>query len=56
MVWGAGEDCPRLDISQLEKGYQFWMIGDKRIANIKEMVAEILQDNALESDASRATR
>ena len=56
MVWEPGEDCPRLDIDPLEKGYQFWMIEDKRIANIKEMVAEILQDNALESDASPATR
>lgn len=43
MIWDPGTDSDRLGIGELKKGYCIWMIGDKRITNFKEMVAEILR-------------
>lgn len=43
MIWDPGPDSGRLGIGELKKGYCIWMVGDKRITNLKEMVAEILQ-------------
>lgn len=47
VILDPGADHERLGIGKLEKGYSFFMVGDKNISNLKEMIAEILRINAL---------
>ena len=42
---GAGH--MRLGIGGLSPGLRFWLVGDKRISNLREMVAEILRVEAI---------
>ena len=43
LIVSPGENHARLGIGTLEEGEYFWMIGDKAIANLTEMVTELLR-------------
>jgi hypothetical protein len=47
VILNPGVNHERLGIGKLEKGFSFWIIGDKKISNMKEMISEILRINAL---------
>jgi len=46
LILDPGFGHQRLGIGELQKGYYFWMIGNKEIKNIREMITEILRINA----------
>lgn len=39
----------RLGIGRLEHGYNFWMAGNKRVANVREFVEQILAEAAAQN-------
>jgi len=45
-ILDPGSNSDRLGIGDLKTGYYFWMAGNKRIKNLKEMVTEILRIHA----------
>ena len=43
VILNPGFGYQRLDIGELEEGYYFWMVGNKRIHNVREMIAELVR-------------
>jgi hypothetical protein len=43
VVLDAGTNCARLGISGLAEGCRFWMVGDRKINNLHDLVSEMLQ-------------
>jgi hypothetical protein len=48
LIVNPGENHQRLGIGTLKEGEYFWMVGNKRIANLREMVDELLRINELD--------
>ncbi|GAI69932.1 unnamed protein product, partial [marine sediment metagenome] len=46
LIFEPGFGHQRLGIGELQKGYYFWMVGNKKIHNVREMITEILRINA----------
>jgi hypothetical protein len=46
LILDPGKDSARLKIGHLAEGYDFWMVGEKRIANVREFVERILAEAA----------
>jgi len=46
LILDPGFGHQRLGIGELRKGYYFWMVGNKKINNMREMITEILRINA----------
>jgi beta-lactamase regulating signal transducer with metallopeptidase domain len=46
VILNPGYGHERLGIGKLTKGYYFWMVGNKKIHNLREMITEILRINA----------
>jgi len=46
LILDPGFRYQRLDIGELKRGNYFWMVGDKKIHNIREMIIEMLRINA----------
>ncbi len=44
LVLDPGKDSERLGIGKLEKGDDFWMVGEKRISNVSEFVKQLLAE------------
>ncbi len=55
LIVDPGEDHERLGIGTLKEGEYFWRVGNKGIANVREMVDELLRINALEPKGGRIT-
>ncbi|MFZ2149181.1 MAG: M56 family metallopeptidase, partial [Sedimentisphaerales bacterium] len=45
VILDPGKNYERLGIGELCEGYSFWIVGDKEINNVREMIAEILRIN-----------
>jgi beta-lactamase regulating signal transducer with metallopeptidase domain/5-hydroxyisourate hydrolase-like protein (transthyretin family) len=45
VILDPGKDHGRLGIGELREGYFFWIVGNKKIHNVWEMIAEILRIN-----------
>ena len=43
LILDPGANANRVDIGPLAAGYYFWMVGNKQIHNVREMVSEILR-------------
>ncbi|MBM4103941.1 MAG: hypothetical protein FJ263_07805 [Planctomycetes bacterium] len=43
VILDPGKNFAILNIGELKPGYYFWMIGNKQVSNLKEMIAEILR-------------
>jgi serine/threonine protein kinase len=54
LIVDPGENSQRLGIGTLEEGEYFWMVGNKQIANLREMVAELLRINEIEPSLLRS--
>lgn len=48
LILDPGENYQRLGIGELKEGYSFWMIGNKSVKNLREMVAELLRISAID--------
>jgi hypothetical protein len=44
LILDPGQKSARLNIGQLEHGYNFWMVGNKRIGSVREFVEQILME------------
>ena len=42
VILDPGNDSDRLNVGRLAEGYDFWIVGEKRIANVREFVDQIL--------------
>jgi hypothetical protein len=49
LILDPGPNSVRLGIGRLEHGYNFWMVGNKRVANIREFVEQILAEAAAQN-------
>ena len=45
VILDPGKDYERLGVGELREGYFFWIVGNKKINNVREMIAEILRIN-----------
>jgi beta-lactamase regulating signal transducer with metallopeptidase domain len=43
LILDPGPNHLRLDIGRLQKGYCFWIVGEQRISNVREMIIELLR-------------
>ncbi len=46
LILDPGEHSDRLEIGELVEGYNFWMVGMKRITSVREFVGQILAEAA----------
>ena len=49
LILDPGPNSVRLGIGRLEHGYNFWMVGNKRVANVREFVEQILAEAAAQN-------
>ena len=45
VILDPGKNYGRLGVGELREGYFFWIVGNKKINNVREMIAEILRIN-----------
>ena len=45
VILDPGKNYERLGIGELREGYFFWIVGNKKIHNVRELIAEILRIN-----------
>jgi len=45
VILDPGKNYERLGVGELREGYYFWIVGNKKIHNVREMIAEILRIN-----------
>ena len=45
VILDPGKNYERLGVGELREGYFFWIVGNKKILNVREMIAEILRIN-----------
>ncbi|MBW7988444.1 MAG: M48 family metalloprotease [Planctomycetes bacterium] len=45
VILDTGKNYERLGIGELREGYFFWIVGNKKIHNMREMISEILRIN-----------
>jgi hypothetical protein len=48
LIVNPGENIQRLGIGTPQEGEYFWVVGDKRITNLREMAEEMLRINELD--------
>jgi beta-lactamase regulating signal transducer with metallopeptidase domain len=44
LILDPGKDSERLKIGQLAEGYNFWMVGKKRIGSVREFIEQVLAE------------
>ncbi len=44
LILDPGKDYERLSIGQIAEGYEFWMVGEKRIGGLRDFVDQILAE------------
>lgn len=50
LILDPGKDSERLGIGKLAEGYDFWMVGQRRIGSVREFIEQILAEAALQPD------
>ncbi len=56
LILDPGKDSDRLSVGRLEEGYNFWMVGHKRVGSVREFVNQILAEAAGQDAAKTAVR
>jgi hypothetical protein len=46
LILDPGKDSKRLEIGRLAEGYNFWMVGEKRIGSVREFIQQVLAEAA----------
>jgi hypothetical protein len=45
LILDPGKDSDRLNVGRLAEGFNFWIVGDTRVANVREFVDQILTES-----------
>lgn len=56
LILDPGKDSARLGIGQLAEGYNFWMVGEKRIGSVREFIERILAEAATQTEGDYSIR
>jgi hypothetical protein len=56
VILDPGKDSDRLNVGRLAEGYNFWMVGNKRVGSVREFVNQILTETGGQDAAKNAVR
>ena len=56
LILDPGKDSERLKIGQLVEGYNFWMVGEKRIDSVREFINQVLAEAATQETDEYSVR
>lgn len=56
LIIDPGADSERLGVGRLQKGYVFWMVGQKSISSVREFVERLIAEAELQENANRGVR